>query len=71
MSDGCGLSKRDQRHKLLLPLIAEVPAAFCPWLRLYANWALQDKLAMDDYIMTFAGLLYLVFLGLGAWGKTP
>ena len=54
---------------MLFALIAEIPAAFCPWLRLWANWTLQDKLAADDYIMTVAGFLYLAFLGIGAWGR--
>ncbi|KAL2205430.1 hypothetical protein CC79DRAFT_1256850, partial [Sarocladium strictum] len=55
VSQGCGLERRNRKTILLFPLIAEIPAAFCPWLRLFTNWRLAGKVALDDYLMTAAG----------------
>lgn len=58
VADSCGVPRRSRKDILMLAWIAEIPAFFCPWLRLYTNWKLQAQLALDDYLMTAAGVSF-------------
>lgn len=53
---GCNRPKRSRRHELYLPLIVEVPAAFMPWVRMYARWVTLHHFALDDYLMMFCAV---------------
>ncbi|KFA49867.1 hypothetical protein S40293_01209 [Stachybotrys chartarum IBT 40293] len=58
---GCNRPKRSRRHELYLPLIVEVPAAFMPWVRMYARWVTLHHFALDDYLMMFCAIVYTAF----------
>lgn len=63
-ADACNWPVRDRRGDLKLPLIVEIPAMFCPFLRMYARWTTLGKLAVDDYLVFLAGVVYIAVVAI-------
>lgn len=55
-ADACERPRRSRQTELLIPLIVEVPAWFCPWLRLYSRWTSSNGHAEDDWMMVVCGV---------------
>ncbi|KAH7329183.1 hypothetical protein B0I35DRAFT_473809 [Stachybotrys elegans] len=58
-AQACDRPVRDRHTDLILPLVIQIPAFFCPWLRLYSRWTLVQHLAVDDYLVLAAALIYI------------
>ncbi|KAI9158343.1 Satratoxin biosynthesis SC14 cluster protein [Paramyrothecium foliicola] len=61
-AEACQWPVRNRQIDLLLPLIVQVPAALCPWLRLYARWSTSGRLALDDYLVAIAGIAFVALI---------
>jgi hypothetical protein len=61
-AEACQWPVRNRRADLLLPLIVEIPAVFCPFIRMYARWSTIRKLASDDWLVLLAGITYTAVL---------
>lgn len=52
----CERTSRSRKHVLFLPLIADVPAWFCPWILLYSRILTMGRLELDDYMVFAIGV---------------
>ncbi|CAH0054719.1 unnamed protein product [Clonostachys solani] len=63
----CERTSRSRKHVLFLPLIADVPAWFCPWILLYSRILTMGRLELDDYMVLAIGAIYTPLLVLGKY----